>query len=80
MKIPFTIEKGNLKPKIPFSLILLTLLFGGLMLSENSTLQAQQLTVSGTVKDPSGESIPGVNILEKNTGKRAGPYLCHYHN
>tara|TARA_R110002050_G_scaffold92278_4_gene193165 strand:+ start:482 stop:3571 length:3090 start_codon:yes stop_codon:yes gene_type:complete len=68
MKIPFTIEKGNLKPKIPFSLILLTLLFGGLMLSENSTLQAQQLTVSGTVKDPSGESIPGVNILEKNTG------------
>ncbi|SHM75654.1 TonB-linked outer membrane protein, SusC/RagA family [Cyclobacterium lianum] len=67
MKIPFTFDKGYFKPKISIKMgwyagLLL------LMLSIWSTgAQAQQISVAGNVTDPSGESVPGVNILEKNT-------------
>ncbi|HNW50895.1 MAG TPA: SusC/RagA family TonB-linked outer membrane protein [Prolixibacteraceae bacterium] len=43
-------------------LIGLVLMFSGLI-----TLKAQTITVSGNVKNSSGESLPGVTVLEKNS-------------
>jgi len=44
------------------NLLFFILIFFGL-----SSLKAQNLTVTGTVNEPSGEPIPGVSIVEKNT-------------
>lgn len=53
-------SKGNLnKGKIPFILFVLFI--------SASTVFAQKVAVSGVVTDESGESLPGVNILEQGT-------------
>lgn len=39
-----------------------------MMLMFTSTLLAQSVRVSGTVKDETGQSVPGASILEKGTG------------
>src|SRR5690606_26799472 len=65
-----TLRKGGgYPPVIPLSLFRATLLLMLAMLSFSS--YAQQTTVSGTVTDPSVETIPGVNILEKGTSNGA---------
>jgi len=56
---------GGYPPVIPLSLSKATLLVIAVFLS--FATYAQQTSVSGTVTDPSGETIPGVNILEKGT-------------
>ncbi len=59
--------KECLKPKIPYFIKNPVLLLTFLFLSVFSTAEAQQIDVIGNVTDPSGESVPGVNILEKGT-------------
>jgi hypothetical protein len=54
-----------MKPKIPYTRNLTTLLI--VFLWAISPMLAQQVKVSGKVTDPTGESVPGVNILEKGT-------------
>lgn len=67
MRGSFTKLLGHFMPKISVKwqwgcglLFSILLLFG-------PNARAQQLSVSGRVVDPAGESVPGVNILEKNT-------------
>ncbi len=43
------------------------LLLGCLLISGFQVLQAQQTSISGRIVDPSGEPIPGVNIVIKGT-------------
>src|SRR5690606_22046528 len=62
-------ERGGYPPPIPLSLHKASLLIVAVLLSFTSF--AQQTTVSGTVTDPSGETIPGVNILEQSTSNGA---------
>src|SRR5690606_38674440 len=56
---------GGYTPILPLRLLRETLLAIAVFLSLSS--YAQQTTVTGTVTDPSGETIPGVNILEQGT-------------
>ncbi|WP_163379205.1 SusC/RagA family TonB-linked outer membrane protein [Cyclobacterium sp. SYSU L10401] len=67
MRIPFTFDKGYFKPKIPSRWGWFPGFFVLMIGLACSNAMAQQLTVSGNVTDPTGESVPGVNILEKNT-------------
>lgn len=67
MKIPFTYSKGYFKPKIPTKLRWGLGFFLWMISLAGSNANAQQISVSGNITDPSGESVPGVNILEKNT-------------
>ncbi|WP_373495918.1 SusC/RagA family TonB-linked outer membrane protein [Aquiflexum sp.] len=41
--------------------------FGTIIASEKETAGKEAITVSGTVKDGNGESLPGVSIIEKGT-------------
>ncbi|NHE57327.1 SusC/RagA family TonB-linked outer membrane protein [Cyclobacterium plantarum] len=67
MKIPFTYSKGYFKPKIPAKLGWSLGFFLWMISLAGSSAIAQQISVSGNITDPTGESVPGVNILEKNT-------------
>ncbi|MBD3630280.1 TonB-dependent receptor [Cyclobacterium sp.] len=67
MKIPFTYSKGYFKPKIPTKLGWSLGFFLWMISLAGSSAFAQQISVSGNITDPTGESVPGVNILEKNT-------------
>src|SRR5690554_3905495 len=57
--------RGGHPPLIPLGLSKVILLVMTVFMSFSS--YAQQTTVSGTVTDSSGETIPGVNILEQGT-------------
>ncbi|MDN3670244.1 TonB-dependent receptor [Echinicola jeungdonensis] len=59
-------SKESWKPKIPYLGKLWMLMVMAFLTITFSTI-AQQTNVSGTVSDPNGEPIPGVNILEKGT-------------
>ncbi|MEX2514490.1 MAG: carboxypeptidase-like regulatory domain-containing protein [Cyclobacteriaceae bacterium] len=59
--------KDRCKPKIPYNLKIFILLLTVIFTVGIPPLKAQQVSVSGNVTDPSGESVPGVNILEKGT-------------
>src|SRR5690606_32852376 len=58
-------KRSGYWPIIPQPLARATLILMALLLSFSS--YSQQITVTGTVTDPAGETIPGVNILEKGT-------------
>ncbi|MEX0882844.1 MAG: carboxypeptidase-like regulatory domain-containing protein, partial [Cyclobacteriaceae bacterium] len=59
--------KERCKPKIPYYLKPIILLLWVIFTAGINSLKAQEVSVSGNVTDPSGESVPGVNILEKGT-------------
>src|SRR5690606_35658592 len=58
-------KRSGYMPIIPQSLERASLILMAFFFSFSS--YSQQITVTGTVTDPAGETIPGVNILEKGT-------------
>ena len=66
MKKKYTLAETYIKKTIMKKQFLLTLLFLGL-----SFIGYSQQKISGQVMDKTGQPLPGVNILEKTTNKRA---------
>ena len=60
-----------MKHYLPLLILSLTLVFANTICSVNamarSELQSEEVQITGTITDPEGSPIPGVNIVEKST-------------